>query len=214
MRLPARSGDQVRIGVAITIPEPYGSMLQAARGRFGDPAAPFIPPHITLLGPTVVEPGDVPQVERHLTDAAARHRPFVVHLRGTGTFRPVSPVVFIQVVDGIASCEALERDIRTGPLAQDLNFYYHPHVTVAHDVAEPDLDRAFAELVDFEASFVVSAFHSYEHGDDEVWRPVRGFPLTGALPPATAATTPVTAAAPADGAQLAHSRDAARSIGS
>jgi len=188
MRLPARQGDQLRIGVAITIPEPYGSLLQAARGRFGDPAAPFIPPHITLLGPTVLEPSDVEEVERHLTAAASRHRPFVVHLRGTGTFRPVSPVVFVQVVDGIASCEALEREVRTGPLEQSLNFYYHPHVTVAHEVPEPDLDRAFEELVDFEATFVVSAFHSYEHGDDEVWRPVREFPLTGAVSSGSEAT--------------------------
>ncbi|MFI2753484.1 2'-5' RNA ligase family protein [Cellulomonas sp. P22] len=179
MRLPDCDAGQNRIGVAVTIPEPYGSLLQEARARFGDPAAPFIPPHITLLGPTAVGPEDQAVIDEHLLGIAARHRPFVVHLRGTGTFRPVSPVVFVQVVDGIASCEALEREIRTGPLEQELRFYYHPHVTVAHEVDEAALDRAFDGLVDFEASFVVSAIHSYAYGDDEVWRPVRDFPLTG-----------------------------------
>jgi 2'-5' RNA ligase len=91
----------------------------------------------------------------------------------------VSPVVFVQVVEGIAGCEALERHIRTGPLEQGLRFNYHPHVTVAHEVSEPALDLAFVELSRFDATFVVHAFHSYGYGDDEVWRPVRDFPLTG-----------------------------------
>jgi len=178
VNLPERTGDQVRIGIAITIPEPYGSILQSARGRVGDPAAPFIPPHITLLGPTVLEPDEIAGADEHLAAVAARHRPFVLHLRGTGTFRPVSPVVFVEVVAGRAECEGLERDVRTGPLAQEARFEYHPHVTIAHEVADAALDRAFVELADFDASFVVSAIHTYEYGDDEVWRPVRDFPLT------------------------------------
>ncbi|PVU83598.1 phosphoesterase [Cellulomonas sp. WB94] len=186
MNLPETSGEQLRIGVAVTVPQPYSATLQAARGRVGDPAAPSIPPHITLLGPTAVEPGDLAAVERHLEEVASHHRPFVLRLRGTGTFRPVSPVVFVQVVEGIAGCEALERHIRTGPLEQGLRFNYHPHVTVAHEVSEAALDLAFVELSRFDATFVVHAFHSYEYGDDEVWRPVRDFPLTGAADVAAA----------------------------
>jgi 2'-5' RNA ligase len=179
VNLPETSGEQLRIGVAVTVPQPYSATLQAARGRVGDPAAPSIPPHITLLGPTAVEPGDLAAVERHLEEVASHHRPFVLRLRGTGTFRPVSPVVFVQVVEGIAGCEALERQVRTGPLEQGLRFNYHPHVTVAHAVADAALDRAFVELSRFDATFVVHAFHSYECGGDDVWRPVRDFPLTG-----------------------------------
>ena len=103
----------------------------------------------------------------------------MLHLRGTGTFRPISPVVFMQVVEGIAECEQLESVVRSGPLSQDLRFNYHPHVTVAHEVPEPNLDRAFDELAGFDARFVVSGFQFYEHGDDNVWRPVRDFLLTG-----------------------------------
>ncbi|MDC7119953.1 2'-5' RNA ligase family protein [Cellulomonas fimi] len=177
MRLPERSGDQLRIGVAVTVPEPWGSELRAARSRYGDPLAEFIPPHITLLGPTVVDPEQMVEVEEHLTKAAARHTPFVVRLRGTGTFRPVSPVVFVELVDGAPGCAALERSVRTGVLDQDLRFDYHPHVTVAHEVPDDRLDAAAAGLADFEAAFVVTEFHSYLHGDDGVWRPVQDFAL-------------------------------------
>ena len=179
MRLPERSGNQVRIGVAITVPEPYGVVLQGARARFGDPWAEFIPPHITLLGPTVVEHDDIIPVDEHLAAVAEQHAPFVLRLHGTGTFRPVSPVVFVRVAQGGAECERLERSVRSGVLAQELRFSYHPHVTVAHEVADDQLDAAFAGLDDFDASFVVDSFHSYAHGDDGVWRPVRDFSLTG-----------------------------------
>ena len=182
MRLPQRTGDQVRIGVAIAVPAPFDADLQRARARSGDPLAASIPPHITLLGPTVVEHGDLDAVAAHLAAVADDVDPFVLLLRGTGTFRPVSPVVFIQVAQGIAQCERLESAVRSGPLAQDLRFNYHPHVTVAHEVADDALDRAFAEMAHYEAQFTVDSFAAYEHGDDGVWRPVRDYPLDGGRP--------------------------------
>jgi len=168
---------ETRIGIAIQVPEPTGPQLQAARAGFGDPLAPYVPPHITLLGPTLVD--DLGPVVDHLATVAKQHRPFTVHLRGTGTFRPVSAVVFVQVAMGIAECEMLERAVRAGPLDQTPRFNYHPHVTVAHDLPNEALDRAFDELADFEATFDVSSVHVYAFGDDEVWRPVRDIPLEG-----------------------------------
>jgi len=179
VRLPARSGDQVRIGVAITVPEPYGSVLQAARARFGDPWADFIPPHITLLGPTVIEHDEITTVDEHLAAVAAQHAPFVVRLRGTATFRPVSPVVFVQVSRGITSCEALERAVRSGPVSRNLDFPYHPHVTVAHHLDEPALDRAFESLADFRCAFRVASVELYHHDHDGVWRVLDSFALGG-----------------------------------
>ena len=43
---------------------------------------------------------------------------------------------------GIAECERIAADVRTGPLARPLTFPYHPHVTVAHDVPTDMLDMA------------------------------------------------------------------------
>ena len=94
----------------------------------------------------------------------------------------------MQVAEGIAECERLECSVRSGLLAQDLRFNYHPHVTVAHEVPDDQLDAAFDGMADFDASFVVDSFHSYEHGDDGVWRPARDFSLTGSPADAGAIT--------------------------
>ena len=101
-----------------------------------------------------------------------------MRLRGTGSFRPVSPVVFVRVYAGAAGCDALQQRVRTGPLDRELSFPYHPHVTVAHHLDDSALDTAFKALADYECTFDVMAFHLYVHGDDEVWRPYRAFELT------------------------------------
>ena len=169
-------------GVAITIPQPWAGRLVATRRRVGDPMAEAIPPHVTLLPPTEIE-GDVAEdFEAHLEAVAARHAPFTMMLGGAASFRPVSPVVFVQVSEGISSCEQLERDVRSGPVSRTLEFNYHPHVTIAHNVGDDALDRAAADCASFRAEFPVTTFDLYEQGDDLVWRPQRPFVLRGSRP--------------------------------
>jgi 2'-5' RNA ligase len=166
------------IGVAIAIPEPWATDLQAQRASFGDPQASAIPTHITLVPPTDV--GDeLDAVEKHLTEVATQQSSFRLRLRGTATFRPVSPVVFIAVSEGISACELLAQAARSGPLEQELTFPYHPHVTVAHHLDEAALDHAYETLADFDCTFEVADFHLYQHGDDGVWRPASTYPLSG-----------------------------------
>jgi 2'-5' RNA ligase len=167
------------IGVSLAVPEPWGGRLQEFRVANGDSQGAGIPTHVTLVPPVEVGAALLEDVERHLAEVACSHPAYRVHLRGSGTFRPVSPVVFVQVSGGLAQCEQLEKAVRRGPLKRKLDFYYHPHVTVAHHVSEENLDRAFTELADFECTFDVGEFHLYEHGTDGVWRPVRSFSLNG-----------------------------------
>jgi 2'-5' RNA ligase len=167
------------IGVAVAIPEPWASQLQDYRARLGDRTATMIPTHITLVPPTQVDEAVIGDIEEHLAAVATTVEAFQVHLRGTGTFRPVSPVVFVAVVEGISSCEQLAAAVRQGPLDVELSFPYHPHVTVAHDLPEPLLDRAFDELSGFECSFTVTDFHLYVHAGDRGWRATHDFVLTG-----------------------------------
>ncbi len=165
------------IGVAIAIPEPWATELQDYRTAVGDTTAAMIPTHITLVPPTDVDEANLPEVERHLAEAATGIGSFVVHLRGTGTFRPISPVVFVTLVQGISECERLADAVRRGPLDVELAHPYHPHVTIAHHIEDALLDRAFAELADFECEFTVGEFHLYVHDEEIGWQPTRQFSL-------------------------------------
>lgn len=168
---------RVRIGVAIAVPDPYGARLETWRASFGDPQAGEIPAHITLLPPTLLTPDELDAAIEHLAAAASSVPTFEVHLRGTGTFRPVSPVVFVALATGISGCERLESAVRRGPLARDLDFPYHPHVTVAHDLPDDVLDSAYDALGGFDARFRVEEFALYVHDDRGGWQVHRTFPL-------------------------------------
>lgn len=161
--------ERLSVGVAVELPEPYSSELRDQRASFGDSEAFVIPTHVTLVPPTTIEKDALAKVELHLAEVAARHEAFEVRLRGTGTFRPVSPVVFVAVALGISRFGELARDLRAGPLALELEFPYHPHVTVAHDLRADALDRAYDSLADYECAFSVDRFVIYVHDSDTGW---------------------------------------------
>jgi 2'-5' RNA ligase len=167
------------IGVSLAVPEPWGSRLQEFRVSNGDTQGAAIPTHITLVPPVEVADDLLDEVERHLERVAATSPPYPVHLRGSGTFRPVSPVVFVNLVEGISPTEQLAKACRRGPLQVRLDFPYHPHVTVAHVDDDDLLDRAFDGLSEFDCAFTVEAFHLYVHDPDVGWKATRDYPLAG-----------------------------------
>ncbi len=167
------------IGVSIPIPDPYGSRLTAARHAAGDPLADAVPPHVTLLPPTEVRLASLDDYVRQLQRLADDQPPFTMVLRGTGTFRPVSPVVFVAVAQGIAECERLQAAVRAESVERELDFPYHPHVTIAHNVSDERLEAAFQDMAEFTASFRVLGFDLYLQDDRGVWESVHRFPLGG-----------------------------------
>jgi 2'-5' RNA ligase len=169
-----------RIGVAIDIPEPWGSRLTRRRAEAGDPQAAYTPAHVTLLGPTEVPTDVLPAVEKYLEAVASAQQPFAIQLRGTGTFRPITEVVFVTLAQGISECEMLAGAIAAAEgVHRDARFPYHPHVTVAQDVPSEALDAVFEDLATFSARFEVTSFTLFSHGGEGPWRPRRDFPLGG-----------------------------------
>ncbi|MGC9667986.1 2'-5' RNA ligase family protein [Planosporangium sp. 12N6] len=164
------------IGIAIDIPDPWGEQLTRRRAEAGDPQAAHVPAHVTLLGPTEIDAADLGVIERELGVIAAAHPEFVLHLRGTGTFRPITEVVFVAVAAGISECERLNAVIQDIPVIDRVTrFPYHPHVTVAQDVSSEQLDAVFRDLAGFEAQFPVKGFTLFEHGSAGRWRPCRDY---------------------------------------
>jgi 2'-5' RNA ligase len=176
----SRAVDQHTVlGIVVPIPEPWSQLLVDWRAKVGDPQASLVPPHVTLLPPTEVAVADRGAIAAHLAEVARDHPPFEMHLSGTGTFSPVSEVVFVTVAKGIGNCELLATDVRSGPLARPLSFPYHPHVTVAHDVPAEMLEFAYNGLADLSAAFPVEAFTEFEQTPSGAWSVAREYRLTG-----------------------------------
>ncbi len=168
-----------RIGVAVPVPEPFGSLLREARASFGDPMAATIPTHITLTPPIDLDEEQLQRLPGVLDDVATRVPAYRVGLQGTGTFRPVSPVVFVTIVDGVEPTRQLAQEVRTATGIEQLDFPYHPHITVAHHLDDASLDHAETALAAFACEFVATEFALYHHDEDRGWEPQRSFDLSG-----------------------------------
>lgn len=169
--MPTLPGDgMVSIGVAIAIPAPWGRQVRDARREIGDPQADVIPPHITLLPPTQVPQRAMPRIRHHLVVAAGHYPPFTISLRGTGSFRPVSPVVFVNVVEGAEHCDRLQQLVNAGVLHRPLHFDYHPHVTLGHNVSDEKLDAVRDRMSGFRATFPVEHFGLYRFDGHGSWQ--------------------------------------------
>mgnify|MGYP002735275269 CR=1 FL=1 len=155
MFLPSRENGEEWLGVVIAVPEPWISTITEMRLALGDPLAEKVPAHITLMPPIAVPAGRRADVLRHLRNVTKAQSPFKLSLRGSGTFMPVSPVVYLNVNKGASHCKQLAEDIRSGPLDYKQRFPYHPHVTLAQGLAEAQLKRGLAMGADMEASWRV-----------------------------------------------------------
>lgn len=93
--------------------------------------------------------------------------------------------MFVRIAEGAEACTWLQKQVRdaSGPVARELQFPYHPHVTVAHGIEEAAMDRAFEELADYEARWPCTGFALYEQGADGVWRKLREFPFGSLVVP-------------------------------
>ncbi|HLM05069.1 MAG TPA: 2'-5' RNA ligase family protein [Blastococcus sp.] len=178
-RSKAPAPETTVLGIVVPIPEPWAQLLVDWRSKVGDPQASLVPPHVTLLPPTEVPVADRTAITAHLAQVARCHPPFDMHLSGTGTFAPVSDVVFVAVARGIGNCELIATDVRRGPLSRSLSFPYHPHVTVAHDVPPDMLEFAYSGLADLSAEFRVDSFTEFEQLPGGAWGVAREYRLTG-----------------------------------
>lgn len=158
MYLPPCGPDEERIGVLVSIPEPWMTELSELRVQFGDTQGAVTPAHVTILPPTTIKKADRERVRAHLQAVASQQTPFRISLDGTGSFRPVSPVVFLNIDKGFQQLIDLEDEVRSGILDTPRRFPFHPHVTIAQQVDEQRLDESEESCATFQAEWLVKGF--------------------------------------------------------
>lgn len=158
---------RVYAGVVIRLPEPTGQELQDWRASFEDSPAAGVSPHITLM--ISESRGEWDRLVEHVRRVLAGWEPFHLEIHGTGTFRPVTPVVYLDVERGREQCLALHRALRGSGMDSASPFEYHPHVTLAHGLDDETLDRAQEMLRTYRAGFLVDRVHVYEGDEHGVW---------------------------------------------
>jgi 2'-5' RNA ligase len=175
VKLPPPPPGQVWLGASLPVPEPLAGELLRARLEYGDSEA--VAPHITVIPPAPLPEARVEEAVGRMCRLAAHFAEFRVRVRGTGTFRPVSPVVYAAVVEGFDRCRELEALIRPALGVGGGRFPYHPHVTVLNGCDAATLDRAQRDWKDVDCSFEAVAVAVALYSEDEGWRPLKSLAL-------------------------------------
>lgn len=165
---------QDRVGIVVPIPEPEASRLVALRSRLGDEFA-MVPPHVTLV--TGVPVTDWNMVVDHVAAVAAAAQPFTIEFEGTDTFRPVTPVVFYQVLAGRSECSRLHTALQAGPLALPSAYPYVPHVTLAQGLDDAVLDQVQEALSQDRWTLQADRISLFGDVSDNDWKLRATFPL-------------------------------------
>ncbi|MGB3827184.1 MAG: 2'-5' RNA ligase family protein [Ornithinimicrobium sp.] len=165
------------VGVVLLIPDPLGSQVVRLRARLGDVLGMAIPAHVTLLPPTVVDAQCYEEFQQHLARVAGEHRPVRIEVVGTGTFRPVSEVVFLAIDGGAQACTELNAAVCAGPVSSPSAFPFHPHITLAHDLVPEVLDQVAADHREVRETFTVPRMCLYELDDEHGWQVRQSYPF-------------------------------------
>ncbi|HUF32860.1 MAG TPA: GNAT family N-acetyltransferase [Acidimicrobiales bacterium] len=164
-----------RLGVALLLPEPVATEVDALRRAVGGEVH-RIAPHITLVPPVNVGAEHLDDAVGVLRAAAADTRPFRLPLGPTATFLPDNPVLFLPVDDDAGEVRRLRDAVFTEPLARHLTWPFHPHVTLLDSGGADEVRAAAAALREYRAEVVLERVHLLEERrDDEgerIWRPI------------------------------------------
>lgn len=171
--------ETVRVGVIILVPEPLATRVRQVRTAAGDQGAAVIPTHVTLVPPTQVAAAELHPIMEHVREVTSRSSAFELILRGTGTFAPITDVAYLQVHQGALQCGRLQEALRTAPLVRELDYPYHPHVTLAQNVGEHARERARKTIGEVDATIDVASISLYAQRPGQPWAPLQVFTLSG-----------------------------------
>ncbi|HLG01271.1 MAG TPA: GNAT family N-acetyltransferase [Acidimicrobiia bacterium] len=169
---------RVRLGVALLVPEPVRTEIEAMRRALGDGSLDRVPAHVTLVPPVNVHERDLDAVFSLLRDAAAASASLTLDLGPPTTFLPDNPVLFLAVAGDLAGLERLRQAVFVPPLHRELAWPYVPHVTLSEQDDPERVAAGALALADYRALVTIDRVHLLREVDQR-WVPFADAALGG-----------------------------------
>jgi 2'-5' RNA ligase len=160
-----------RFAVALMVPEPWRTEVDALRRAVADPRLDRIGPHITLVPPVNIAAEDFSDALRVVRETAAAHRPLELTVGPVTTFLPGSPVAYL-AVHPVEPVIDIHRAVNRPPIERREERPFVPHVTLTTDETSERLAAIVAALGGYVREVQFDHMHLLEHmrDDDGVMR--------------------------------------------
>jgi hypothetical protein len=137
---PDTARPQSLYALVIYLPDPLGGFLDELRLEMVPGCNPHA--HISVLPPRPLPVSPETAVGEART-ILSRFAPFDIELGGIEKF-DVTDVVYISVTAGAEQLRQIHRSLNEGPLDFEEPFAYHPHVTLAQEIAAAQVEDLVA----------------------------------------------------------------------
>ena len=165
-----------RLGVVLLLPEPVRTHVEGIRLGLG--ADVQIPPHITLVGPVMVDDDAVDDaIETVRAACLTQATPLSITIGPSRTFLPINPVVYLAVSGDVDAIATLHDTCRQGPLELADEYDFTPHVTLIDGGSDEFVNAGATATSAFSATMFVRGAAILEFGDDKIWRPIADAPF-------------------------------------
>lgn len=166
------------------VPGPLSQFLDDLRIRLTPESRPHA--HVTVLPPRPVY-SDLEELKRRLSPVLRDVYPIQIELGSIKVF-PVSNVIYLSIARGESELRTVNRALDQGALRFQTAFSYHPHITVAQNVAPQEVEnlRRTAqeqwENYEGERGFLVDSLWLVQNVMPDVWLECGQFPLAVEAP--------------------------------
>jgi 2'-5' RNA ligase len=123
--------------LVIYVPNPLGRFLDDLRRELVPGCKPHA--HVSVLPPRALAV-DWPVAGEQLRAFADNWAPFEIALGGLRIF-PVTNVIYLELDRGAEELRRMHALLNNGVLSSEEPFLYHPHITLAQELAPEDVDR-------------------------------------------------------------------------
>jgi 2'-5' RNA ligase len=155
-----------RFAVALMVPEPWRTEVDALRRAVADPRLDRIGPHITLVPPVNIAAEDLSGALRVVREAAAAIGPLELTIGPATTFLPASPVAYL-AVHPVDPVEVIHRAVNRPPIERREERPFVPHVTLTTDETAERLAAIVAALGGYVREVRFEHVHLLEHTRDD-----------------------------------------------
>jgi len=172
-----------RYALVAYVNDPVAEFIKQIRQEL-HPDLPHLAAHVTVLPPRVLAGGEIAAMAS-VTDICRQVEPFEMSLGEVETFIPVTPTVFIRVVNAYRVRELHDQLRAAKPLGLNEDWPYLPHLTIIKMSTEAHAQEAYRLARHRWAEYGASRYiHVREltfvrEQEDHSWVDVGAVPLTG-----------------------------------
>ncbi|PRO64789.1 YjcG family protein [Alkalicoccus urumqiensis] len=134
----------MRYGIAVFPSKKLQDLANSYRKRY-DTKYSMVPPHLTLKDPFDMDEEKLPAFIEEVRKAAAAARPFTLKILKYSSFYPVTNTIYMKAAETPALLD-LQEKLNEGPLKQDREHPFVPHITIGQEMNYDELSDVFGRL--------------------------------------------------------------------